>query len=238
MPADYSSAARALSLSPTPASPAADRPFTRPRAASRLSTARPRGRPKSASARLYDSLVATGETLIRGYLVLSPRQRVLFIIATVISTIFSILFLVYSPRIFTALGPVAHTWRETPGGWVPIWLAIFASAFPPADRLQHHQHRGGLRLRLPERVAPRCHRQHRRVVGELRGEQDGAERLRRPPCRQGPAVLGSGAGSEEGGARDADHDPVLPAAVLAVERVPSYDPEHRARGLCGFHRLC
>lgn len=131
MPADYFSAARALSLSPTAASPAADRPFTRPRAASRLSSARPRGGPKSASARLYDSLVATGETLVRGYLVLSPRQRVLFIIATIISTIFSILFLVYSPRIFTALGPIAHTWRETPGGWVPIWLAIFVSAFPP-----------------------------------------------------------------------------------------------------------
>lgn len=131
MPADYSSVARALSLSPTPTSPAASAPFTRPRAASRLSTAPHRGGPKSVSARLYGSLVATGETLLRGYLVLSPRQRVLFIIATTISTIISILFLIFSPRIFTALGPVAHSWRETSGAWIPIWLAIFVSAFPP-----------------------------------------------------------------------------------------------------------
>lgn len=131
MPADYSSTARALSLSPTPASPALGHPFTRPRTAARLSAGPRRGDPKSVSARLYDALVTTGQTLVRGYLVLSPRQRVLFIIATIISAIISVLFLIYSPRLFTALGPVAQSWRETPGGWLLIWLAVFGSAFPP-----------------------------------------------------------------------------------------------------------
>lgn len=130
MPADYSSAARALALSPTPEAPSTDRAFTRPRAATRLSIAAHRAS-KSLPARALDSLASTGHALLRGYLALSPLQRLLFVLATLTSLALSILFLVYSPRIFTSLSPIAHSWREAPLGWLPIWLAVFVAAFPP-----------------------------------------------------------------------------------------------------------
>ena len=130
MPADYSSAARALSLSPTPTSPSPSRPFTRPRASSRLSMLPHRG-PRPFRTRVLDSMTATGQTLLRAYLFMSPIQRLLLIIATVVSTGLCILFLVYSPRIFTALAPLVHTWRETRGSWLLIWVVVFGCAFPP-----------------------------------------------------------------------------------------------------------
>lgn len=131
MPADYSSAARALSLSPTPQAPSTDRPFTRPRlSTARLSTTPVRGK-KPIQARILDTAITTGRALQRAYLHLSPLQRVLVLLGSAALFVLSVLFLVYSGRIFTALGPLAQTWRAAPGGWVVAWLVVFICAFPP-----------------------------------------------------------------------------------------------------------
>ncbi|SPN97117.1 related to TVP38 - Integral membrane protein localized to vesicles along with the v-SNARE Tlg2p [Cephalotrichum gorgonifer] len=133
MPGDYFSAARALSLSPTPRSPAVDRPFTRPRTASsaRLSNAPRRGTGNTFAARLRDNLYATGYTTLRAFLLLSPAYRLLALLGSLALFIFCVLFLAYSGRIFTALAPIAKSWRETTGAWLVIWLVVFVAAFPP-----------------------------------------------------------------------------------------------------------
>lgn len=131
MPADYSSAARALSLSPTPRAPSVDRPFTRPRlSTARLSTTPARGS-KPIPARILDTAITTGRALQRAFFLLSPLQRLLLLLGSAALFALSILFLVYSGRIFTALGPLAQSWRAAPGGWVVAWLVVFVCAFPP-----------------------------------------------------------------------------------------------------------
>lgn len=83
----------------------------------------------------FASLLATLTTLnqqsLRLYLSLSTTQRILVLCASGAVFTLAVLFLVYSHRIFAALGPVAATWRATRLGWLPIWLATVATAFPP-----------------------------------------------------------------------------------------------------------
>ncbi|KAI2629719.1 hypothetical protein GGR54DRAFT_276205 [Hypoxylon sp. NC1633] len=62
---------------------------------------------------------------------LTPLQRVLFVVAGLVVNVLLILFLVYSHRIFAALGPVAKGWRELPGGWALVFLMTALTAFPP-----------------------------------------------------------------------------------------------------------
>ncbi|ETS87594.1 hypothetical protein PFICI_01422 [Pestalotiopsis fici W106-1] len=62
---------------------------------------------------------------------LSPLQRVLAAVAGLVMLVLTVLFLVYSHRIFGALKPVAEGWRDLRGGWIIVWLMTFATAFPP-----------------------------------------------------------------------------------------------------------
>ncbi len=84
---------------------------------------------------LLTSLLATLTTLLqqalRLFLALTLPQRVLVLCAGAVLFALGVVFLVYSHRIFAALGPVAASWRATPGGWIPIWLATVATGFPP-----------------------------------------------------------------------------------------------------------
>lgn len=68
---------------------------------------------------------------LRLFVRLTPLQRVLAVVAGIVLFVLSILFLVYSHRIFGALKPVAEGWRDLRGGWVIVWLMTFATAFPP-----------------------------------------------------------------------------------------------------------
>ncbi|KAK4186164.1 hypothetical protein QBC35DRAFT_283398 [Podospora australis] len=81
------------------------------------------------------NVIATGTSLaqsaLRLYLSLPPIQRIAVILALCIAFTLGLLFLIYSHKIFSALGPFAKTWRETPGGWLLIWFATFGTSFPP-----------------------------------------------------------------------------------------------------------
>lgn len=62
---------------------------------------------------------------------LTPLQRALAGVAGVVLFVLTVLFLIYSHRIFGALKPVAEGWREMRGGWAIVWLMTFCTAFPP-----------------------------------------------------------------------------------------------------------
>ncbi|KAI1082885.1 hypothetical protein F5B20DRAFT_488454 [Whalleya microplaca] len=62
---------------------------------------------------------------------LTPLQRALAVAGLVAVNVLLVVFLVYSHRIFAALGPVAQGWRALPGGWALVALMTMATAFPP-----------------------------------------------------------------------------------------------------------
>ncbi|KAI0008521.1 hypothetical protein F4779DRAFT_586716 [Xylariaceae sp. FL0662B] len=68
---------------------------------------------------------------LRLFLGLTPLQRVAAVAGLVAFNALLVVFLVYSQRIFAALGPVAAGWRTLPGGWALIFLMTCATAFPP-----------------------------------------------------------------------------------------------------------
>jgi uncharacterized membrane protein YdjX (TVP38/TMEM64 family) len=70
-------------------------------------------------------------TAIRLFMRLTPLQRLLAAVAGVVSFVILVLLMVFSHRIFAALGPVAKGWYDLPGGWIIIWLMTFGTAFPP-----------------------------------------------------------------------------------------------------------
>ncbi len=106
------------------------------RLSSRRSGHQPTGGISATSPRaLLTSLLATLTTLLqqalRLFLSLTLLQRVLVLCAGGLLFALGVVFLIYSHRIFAALGPVAASWRATPGGWIPIWIATVATGFPP-----------------------------------------------------------------------------------------------------------
>ncbi|KAI1455705.1 hypothetical protein F4805DRAFT_263962 [Annulohypoxylon moriforme] len=112
------------------------RPSSGPTNSRRLST------PYSRSADNNDSHAPLGQRLMRTALsvannmlklfyTLTPLQRILAVLALVILNVLLVLGMVYSHRIFKALGPVAQGWRALPGGWVLVFLMTCLSAFPP-----------------------------------------------------------------------------------------------------------
>lgn len=81
--------------------------------------------------RLLEAAGNVASTVLRAYMRLSPWQRAAASAAGVAVLAVTVIFLIYSHRIFAALTPVAIGWRALPGGWVIIWLMTFATAFPP-----------------------------------------------------------------------------------------------------------
>ena len=75
--------------------------------------------------------VASGNHVLAFYIRLSPLHRIIFLLAGAASLTFAILMLVYSHRIFAALGPVAKGWHDLTGGWMLVWLLVFITGFPP-----------------------------------------------------------------------------------------------------------
>ncbi|KAI0889943.1 uncharacterized protein GGS22DRAFT_149565 [Annulohypoxylon maeteangense] len=69
--------------------------------------------------------------MLKLFYTLTPLQRVLAVLALLAVNVLLILGMVYSHRIFKALGPVAQSWRALPGGWVIVFLMTCLSAFPP-----------------------------------------------------------------------------------------------------------
>lgn len=69
--------------------------------------------------------------MLKLFYTLTPLQRVLAVLVLIALNVLLILGMVYSHRIFAALGPVAKGWRALPGGWVLVFLMTCLSAFPP-----------------------------------------------------------------------------------------------------------
>lgn len=74
---------------------------------------------------------ASGNHVLAFYTRLSPLHRVFFLAGGAAAFVLGILMLVYSHRIFAALGPMAKGWHDLPGGWILVWLMIFVTGFPP-----------------------------------------------------------------------------------------------------------
>lgn len=74
---------------------------------------------------------ASGNHIVAFYIRLSPMKKLLFLAAGALSFTFGILMLIYSHRIFAALGPMAKGWHDLKGGWILIWLLVFITGFPP-----------------------------------------------------------------------------------------------------------
>lgn len=62
---------------------------------------------------------------------LTPIQRAGLVAFGIISSILTILALIYSERIMAALAPAAKKWRALPGGWLILWFMTFFVSFPP-----------------------------------------------------------------------------------------------------------
>lgn len=139
MPADYNSAAQALSLPISPiersSSAAADPPWIRTSRqpnSHRLST--PYSRGDNSPSFMAQVLQTTTKLMNRGlklFYSLTPSQRLAAIGAGIVLFAIAIVMLIFSHRIFAALEPVAESWRKLPGGWIIIGLMTAATAFPP-----------------------------------------------------------------------------------------------------------
>lgn len=97
-------------------------------------TARASGAAKPALlAALRSTLSALAAHSVRLYAALSVAQRVALGAALAAAAAAGVLLLLYSHRLFAALGPVAARWRAAGplAGGAPLWLATAATAFPP-----------------------------------------------------------------------------------------------------------
>ncbi|POS80884.1 hypothetical protein DHEL01_v200703 [Diaporthe helianthi] len=82
----------------------------------------------SSSAKTAHNLYRQSMTMYNG---MTPTQKVLFIVGGNLLGALAIVALIFSHKIFTLLEPVAISWRALPAGWLIIWAATFAVAFPP-----------------------------------------------------------------------------------------------------------
>lgn len=146
MPADYASAAQALSLpvSPRgsspgpPSSPSTNGPLppwvrSRSGSTARLATPYSRGSDTALplGARLLRSSTNAMYQCLRLFARLTPLQRLLAAVAGFVVLALAVVSLVFSHRLFAAFAPVARGWRSLSGGWFIIWLMTFATSFPP-----------------------------------------------------------------------------------------------------------
>ena len=139
MPVDYSSTARALSLSlPRPESPAVD-PRSIRTIWPRVHLPDPQGRNTS----LYGSEAMSYRKKIVGMVNKLQRRTAqtfnrLSLFQKVGATIFlllvltiTILLVAYNNVILERLQPIAAKWKNLNGGWLILWALTFATAFPP-----------------------------------------------------------------------------------------------------------
>lgn len=155
MPADYQSAAQALSVSPNRApSPRYgysnsnnNRSNSSPNISSshsssrRLSAARFRSSrssfsptedaPQSRLQKLKDLLETYNQYGMRVWNRMSLLQRVIAVAALLAINVVLILGMIFSHSLFDWLAGVSTTWRAIPGGWMICFLLVFVTAFPP-----------------------------------------------------------------------------------------------------------
>ena len=138
MPAEYQSTARALSL---PVSPPRSPSHTRrsilptwgssPDASPSSGSSPGQSGPVTARQRWMRRAVQIRHHVQKAFLKLTVLQRLLVVVALLLALVFSVLFLVFSERVFAWLEPFADRWRELRAGWLIVWFLTFLTAFPP-----------------------------------------------------------------------------------------------------------
>ncbi|AEO53979.1 hypothetical protein MYCTH_2295968 [Thermothelomyces thermophilus ATCC 42464] len=101
-----------------------------------ISTAAARQKQEEAAPFLATALAALSSLYahyVRFYRSLPLYQRILLAVAGAAALATAVLFLAYGHAILSALGTAAQAWRAAAGGWgwLPVWLATAATAFPP-----------------------------------------------------------------------------------------------------------
>ncbi|KAG9256975.1 snare associated Golgi protein-domain-containing protein [Emericellopsis atlantica] len=132
MPADYSTAAQNLAVSPSNSRSSSPPPWARHGSSSnvrRLSSARFRNSPRLRQA--WTTLDAWNKYTIETYSRMTVLQRI--VAGAGIIAVYALIILgwVYSHRLFDWLAGVSQSWRELRGGWLIIFALVFAAAFPP-----------------------------------------------------------------------------------------------------------
>lgn len=135
MPADYNSTARALALPVSPPrSPLAHQTTQPPWTRRRTSHSLPRN-PARRGTGFRDKTINNIERVWRQAFKtvekMTPVQIILAAMVGIVTIVLTILFLVFSGRIFAWLEPVAYKWKNLKGGWLILWAMTFATAFPP-----------------------------------------------------------------------------------------------------------
>ncbi|OJI86678.1 hypothetical protein ASPTUDRAFT_115989 [Aspergillus tubingensis CBS 134.48] len=137
MPADYSSTARALSVStssPEPLSPSEDEaypPWSRRAPGRRNSASIPGGRPATLRDQIVDRATKTYHQLLESWRKMNFWQRVGAVSAFLLANLLGIGFLVFTGKVFIWLQPVAAQWEHSPLAYGVLWLCVFFVSFPP-----------------------------------------------------------------------------------------------------------
>ncbi|KAI1281068.1 tlg2-vesicle protein of [Xylaria sp. FL0933] len=79
---------------------------------------------------MQTSISITNKLMKLGYS-MTPLQRILATVVGIATLVLTILFIVFSHKIFAALHPFAEGWRKLPGGWVLLFFLSAITAFPP-----------------------------------------------------------------------------------------------------------
>lgn len=134
---DYNSTARALALpvspprSPNISHQSTHAPWARS-SQSLTRNAQAHGRRRSSfidsSLNSVQKLWRRLSKLVEG---MTSAQLALSVTAGLVTIALTILFFVFSEKIFAWLEPVAEKWKNLRGGWLILWAMTFATAFPP-----------------------------------------------------------------------------------------------------------
>lgn len=137
MTSDYSSTARALALpvspprSPNDSHLTTQAPWTRRRTSQPLTRNINQRRGTGLLDKIINYVESTWRRLAKTAEKMTPLQLAGSAAAGIITVILTILFLVFSERIFAWLEPIAEKWKNLKGGWLILWFMCFATAFPP-----------------------------------------------------------------------------------------------------------
>ncbi|KAK3988067.1 hypothetical protein QBC44DRAFT_330041 [Cladorrhinum sp. PSN332] len=87
--------------------------------------------PKSMLQTVLTTALSLSRRAVAFFFSLPLLHRALVVVALLVVFAFGLVFLIYSHALFTALGPLAETIRNSSWGWIPISFLIMATGFPP-----------------------------------------------------------------------------------------------------------
>ncbi|KAL5359515.1 hypothetical protein BJX96DRAFT_174418 [Aspergillus floccosus] len=137
MPADYTSTARALSLSTSPplSSPTSEDgsylPWRHLAPGPRDSSNRSIRGSNSVRHQVMNRMNNASQRIIMAWRRMNFWQRVGAVLAAILANLLGIGFLVFTGKVFIWLKPVAEQWEHNPLVFFVLWLCVFFVSFPP-----------------------------------------------------------------------------------------------------------